>query len=423
MSLKDDASLILIPSAYKTGQVFMQKPLPVIDDSTGNYDGTDPAVPTSLDFTRASNATRVNSEGLIESVASGVPRLDYLGGATCPRLLLEPQATSLNLYSEQLDNAAWIKNNATITDNATTSPDGYANADKVMASAGNAAHSVYQIYNGPNGIYTHSAFFKAGEYSYAFLRAGGVTGSPYVIYNLATQAAVSSAACTHKIEAYGNGWFRISLVPTNLSGLHATNVMFLPSSGYTLDTANVPSWNADGTSGGYVWGVNLTQTSYVTSYIPTLGTSVTRVADACFKNSITSFIGQTEGVIYAEVEMTEQTAVSLVMSVRGVGYGDSQNFYFNQFRQVQSESYTSFVAQEIITSGAYEIGQRLKIALAYKTNDFALYINGVQIGTDTSGTIPASMPNLLLNPYNKVYTALLFKTRLPNATLASLTTP
>jgi hypothetical protein len=80
MSYYDDASLVLIPSGVKTSKVYSQKP------TNGSGD---------LTFSRASTATRTNASGAIASVASNVPRLDYSGGATCPRLLLEPQRTNL----------------------------------------------------------------------------------------------------------------------------------------------------------------------------------------------------------------------------------------------------------------------------------------------------------------------------------------
>jgi len=80
VSFYDDASLVLIPSGIKTSKIYSQKPT----DGTGD-----------LTFTRASIATRTNASGVIESVASNVPRLDYSGGATCPRLLLEGQRTNL----------------------------------------------------------------------------------------------------------------------------------------------------------------------------------------------------------------------------------------------------------------------------------------------------------------------------------------
>ena len=56
----DQASLVMVPSGYKAGKVYSQKPL--------STDG-------ELTFSRASTATRINASGLIESVASDVPRL------------------------------------------------------------------------------------------------------------------------------------------------------------------------------------------------------------------------------------------------------------------------------------------------------------------------------------------------------------
>lgn len=77
-------SIAIIPSGYKAGKVYSVLPT----DGAGD-----------LDFTRASSATRINKEGLLETVATGVPRLDYSDGG-CPSLLLEPQSTNLIVNSE-----------------------------------------------------------------------------------------------------------------------------------------------------------------------------------------------------------------------------------------------------------------------------------------------------------------------------------
>jgi hypothetical protein len=58
--------------------------------------------PLPFTFTRASTATRVNESGLIESVASGVPRIDFLDNAD-GHLLLEPSRTNLVPYSEAFE--------------------------------------------------------------------------------------------------------------------------------------------------------------------------------------------------------------------------------------------------------------------------------------------------------------------------------
>ena len=84
-NLLQSATFVLAPSGYKSGVIYSQVP------SNGNGD---------LTVTRATSATRVNSSGVIETVASGVPQLDYsLGG--CPNFLFEPQRTN------NLQNSNW----------------------------------------------------------------------------------------------------------------------------------------------------------------------------------------------------------------------------------------------------------------------------------------------------------------------------
>jgi hypothetical protein len=147
-----DASLVMIPEGYGTGVVYGQRPL--TSDS-------------QLTFSRASTATRVNASGLIETVASNVPRLDYLG-SSCPRLLLEPQRTNLYNYSEQLNQ--WTATNATVTANYAVSPDGYTNADRVQFSAGGL---LYVSGTGSAGENTLSVYAKATNGTSAKFRLFG----------------------------------------------------------------------------------------------------------------------------------------------------------------------------------------------------------------------------------------------------------
>ena len=104
MSKYDKASLVHIPSGYKSGTLYNVLP----NDADGDFD-----------FTRASTATRVDENGLIETIATGTPRLNYplLDGVVQdnPTLLLEPSRTNTQPYSEQFDNAAWTKGNSSIS--------------------------------------------------------------------------------------------------------------------------------------------------------------------------------------------------------------------------------------------------------------------------------------------------------------------
>ena len=94
-----------------------------------------------FDFTRSGSATRINSQGLIESVANGVSRLNYpmIDGVVkgCPHHILEPQRTQLIRYSEDFSNAYWTKTGASVVSDAAISPDGSLNAGTYKTSSSN----------------------------------------------------------------------------------------------------------------------------------------------------------------------------------------------------------------------------------------------------------------------------------------------
>ena len=164
--------------------------------------------------------------------------------------------------------------------------------------------------------------------------------------------------------------------------------------------------------------------SYATSYISTTSASATRVVDTATKTGISSLIGQTEGVIFADVYLDSRSsftyfAIAPNLGATGAYIGVGFNATTFQFEVVNSGIQASIPFSNSSTG-------RFKIAAAYKANDFVLYINGTQIGTDTSGTVP-TCSELGLTAYSQsasVYynQVALFPTRLTNAELASLTT-
>jgi hypothetical protein len=356
-----------------------------------------------------------------------VPRLTYQnGGGGCPSLLLEKQSTNLVTYSEQFDNGAWSKSGVTVTANDTTSPDGTQNADKVVENTANSSHGCYQGATVTNGIpYTWSGFIKAGERTKVRLYAES-SSAPYVSFNLSDGTITNtSGSITGSIENFGNGWYRCIATTTTTGTTAYFNINALDASG------NI-SYTGDGTSGFYIWGAQIEASSYPTSYIPTTSASATRVADECSKTGISSLIGQTEGTLFADIELNLA--------------GSNVGFYALQvYDSASSPTYTKAAYIELyqgkvygyvrnttvqceIISSTYADNTRLKIAIAYKANDFALYVNGVQIGTDTSGSLPSVLNSLALHysassqQGSPLHQAIIFPTRLTNAELASLTT-
>jgi len=403
----DLASLVVIPSGYKASTIYAQKPL---------------TTEGQLSFSRASTATRVNASGLIEAVASNVPRLDYLG-SSCPRLLLEPQRTNLVTYSESFDDSSWTKAGTTITANDSTSPDGYTNADRLVETATTATHLVLRSVALTAGTYTFSCFIKAVSGS---TRNVGLlfnlTGKG-VIVNPSTGAVVlysGTTAADVKIETYPNGWYRVAVTATAAAIIESLRIYL----------ANGTTWVApyagDGTSSALIWGAQFEAGSYATSYIPTTSAAVTRVDDVASKTGISSLIGQTEGIIFAEFQ--KNVGLDAANMIFSLSDGTSSNLiYYNLVGGV-----VEILAGGVLVASKGGIvlqNGTNKIAICYKLNDFAIYLNGASIHTDTSGAVPTMSKLNVGNWFNESFPSgtpisqtLLFKTRLTNAQLAELTT-
>jgi len=182
----------------------------------------------------------------------------------------------------------------------------------------------------------------------------------------------------------------------------------------------------------YVWGFQCEASSYPTSYIPTTSSSATRVADACLTASVPSLIGQSEGVLFIDFNRNNVLANSffILSNIAGTTAGSYSNgIYLFQIQNGDfvSDGFVSNVQQFGFNGGPLSLG-RHKMALAYKANDFALYIDGVLVGTDTSGSVP-TMNYLTIgggadvsNQSQSVNQVAVFKTKLTNSELIALTT-
>jgi hypothetical protein len=357
-----------------------------------------------------------------------VPRLTYQnGGGGCPSLLLEKQSTNVLLNSEDLN--SWLKLDTSVTSNSTTSPDGTQNADTVTATgSGSLQHLIYQNLAFTSGTaYTMSVFAKANTSNFIQLVfAGDFINNNYANFNLSNGTITASAFVTAKIENYGNGWYRCSISATAGASNTNSQIIYLINSG---TASRAQSFTANGES-VYLWGGQFEAGSYATSLINTTSSSATRVADACFKTGISSLIGQTEGTALLDFQFNGQ-AESIIMDIAASGLSPQNRIILYQPSAtiVQFIVLDNNVEQVNIASSSYSVGQRLKVGIAYKSNDFAFYINGVQIGTDSSGSVPATSRIDIGNRQDVAYPAsitvnefYLSKTRLTNAELASLTT-
>ena len=362
---------------------------------------------------------------------ANVPRLDYLG-STCPRLLLEPQRTNLVTYSEQFNNAAWSKNQSTISSNSATSPDGNMSADKLVEDSSNAFHDINQLPFSTTGgqTYTFSIFVKPDTRSKIRIGYGALVnfdafgGDVFAIIDVSNKSVISSVLSpTILFSDFENGYVRVTFLK-QATGSGQFNLIF-----GLVNNSNAASYLGDGSSGLFIWGAQVegSNSSYPTSYIPTLAASATRGADACSKTGISSLIGQTEGTVFVEIYPEEFINGSYIGISDNANIANRIIFGF-EGGSANSGTLQVYGASGLTGSGTYTRGQRIKVAIGYKSGSSALYVNGNLVNAVTS-TFTTTLTKFGFDSYagtqnfgGRCSQALLFKTRLTNAELATLTT-
>lgn len=407
------ASLIITPNAYEASKLYSVVPNTTLGDMT---------------VVRATTATRVNSAGLIESVAINVPRLDYTNGS-CPSILVEPQRTNLLTYSENFSNVIWTKAQSVITSNVTTAPDGILNASRLTGTGINGQHNINQFLSFTiSSIYTFTSYVKIDTNNFVQLvfPAPAFGTNAFANFDLLNGVlGTVGASASASINNVGDGWFRCSVTAT--ATITATTTVFIAL--VTSATSARLEINTLSTS-LYLWGTQLEVGSYKTSYIPTVASTVTRNADFISKTGISSLIGQTEGTIFAEsfVKLGQASMAFWIRKLSGGFYGDFLNLIVNSSGVAIFEGNNAGTNVCFIFNGVQLTEGYHKFAIVYKTNYFALFIDGVKIGEDLIG-IPPSCDELYIDQYIDggirnvpKKSVILFKTALTDAECIELTT-
>jgi hypothetical protein len=304
-----------------------------------------------FDFTRSGSATRINSQGLIESVGSGVSRLNYpmIDGVVkgCPHHILEPQRTNLIQYSEDFSNAWWLKlNNVTVSAEKVISPDGTLNASQLVfdgTSGGRIEKGLTGVISGSD--YTVSVYVRV---------ASGTQEVSFGSFEAATFTATTE-------------WQRLTRTqPEN-------------------DTNAYPRLICEDAATIEVWGFQYEQGSFATSYIPTNGSTVTRSAETANGSGDASTFNDSEGVLMAEIsalDLSETSSRRLGITKNGTYEGLRLQLGNGNISATVYDGTTNQYNNSVnIDNSIFH-----KVALKYKTNDFALWIDGIEYFPQSSGS-------------------------------------
>ena len=336
-------------------------------------------------FSRNSAATRINKDGLIETVAVGKSRLNYplIDGVVngCPSHLLEPQRLQLIQYSEAFDNA-WWQNYAGVIPNTAVSPNGTLSADTNFSSG------IYPASGGVGNatiVNTASIFAKlnpsgASTMSFTLNRYGSgdaIVCTFDLLLGIAGVTANNGTASggIAKIDNYGNGWYRCSI--TGIASTTAGSLSFNPSNNC------------------FIWGAQVEQGSFPTSYIPNYGTSagITRVAETANGAGDASTFNDSEGVLMAEISALANDGTFRNISLNsGSPLQSIRIFYRSDDNKIQiliSSSNGDFYQAEVADATINN-----KFAVKYKENDTDVFVNGFLVDTMTNVSMPVGLSTL-----------------------------
>ena len=331
--------LALIPSGVKAGKLYSVLPT--------NGDG---------DFTTTRNtvASRVNENGLIEEVAANVPRLDYSDGG-CPSLLLEGTATNVVVYSEDFTQTNWNSaSGVQLSSTTTLTPSGSTNAVRIKNVGGvnNDLRSVVSITSGLT--YTNSIYMRR------------VSGVGSVILKHVNGGGSSINGLTSEWQKFSS---------TVLS--NSTNGRFYLEVRTLNDEIEV-------------WGAQTEQNSYSTSYIKTIGTAQTRSADTATGAGDATTFNSSEGVLMFEVSTLTSSGGNRIISLTDGTSANKLEFNFDPISNRFTLVFTANSSNQYIVQLALNEINFNKIAVKYKSNDFALWINGIELNSQLSGNTSLS---------------------------------
>ena len=386
--------------------------------------------PLPFDFARASSATVVNKAGLIETVGSGEPRIDFKDDAK-GALLLEPQRSNLLTYSEDFSNSYWTKNNSSVT-SGFASPSGDLSAFKLVENTANSGHFIKRRIDTSSNFLSNSIFVKAGEVAKIGISESGATDD-YASFDLSNGVLIASGGNpSFSIKEMSNDWYRISLKSDSQLSRNDFNLALL-SDDYVSGVPYSQSYQGDGTSGVYIYGAQLEQGSYATSYIPTSGSAVTRSADSSSQTVPDGVIGQTEGTVFLDFKILTEDEINCNIFNTNKNTTNAIAVIRTKWSKLlQVQTFFNSVNVNYLSTNTYNVGDKIKLAFKYKNSDVKLYINGILENSATpTFTISSSLSEINLadnftyfaRKEGVDYTSLqLYNTALTDQELIALTT-
>lgn len=333
----------------------------------------------------------------VQEIETDTPRIDFTND-TKGHLLLEPISTNQIIHSNGFNNSPWQQTAVNVTANAGVSPDGNNNAYLIEAQNNTSQHRVRRTGSPPTTV-SASIFAKKGTTDYAYFFCGGGSRAIQAIFDLSDGSVTDSVGFNATLTSassvsLGNGWYRLQLsgsfvtAPTNRIGI-------IPYYQSTINGNPDTGWLGSGES-IYIYGAMEENNSYPTSYIPTTDATSTRNADVCNNSGSAQDFNSEEGVLYAEIAALAENVGSKQFTISDGTNNNSIKFSFqptaNRIQlNVKSNGTTTVNLTKDMSPAVTNF---FKMAFKFKQDDCALWVNGTEVGTDTSAAMPLALNTL-----------------------------
>jgi len=379
-----------------------------ITTESGTYTFISKATSGDSNFYFSANSDFIGSISNVsvkESTKNNLARVDYDGSVSS--LLVEPERTNALQYSEPTSSETSASG---ITYESFSWAIGFDNCIKF----GDNSVTRYRYFTGTilnSTQYVISAYVIMDDLSEPVLGTSP-TGGDFLL-RVGGQSATTGNLPNVNM---GNNIYRVSSVITTISVASTTGIL---------------KYSSQSNKGFRVVGFQVEQGSYPTSYIPTDGSTVTRVKDQYSKTGISNLINSEEGVLFVEMAALSDDLTNRAVSLSdGTLNNGIQIEYFNVSNRIRFRVYAGGVLRATIQAIGITITNTNKLALKWESGFMTVYINGSILNTAQAiASVPTGLDTLKFDLgqgssklLGKVKQLQVFKTALSDSELATLTT-
>lgn len=348
--LYNKETLLLTPNATKVGKLYSALPM----DGGGDFT-----------VSRNSIARYFDKDVILQVAQPNEPRIDWLTGE--PILLIEPPSTNLIINSMDISSPKWAVLGGTL-EKGFPSPDGLNNATKYKTNSIIPTYNLFREQSTYTEGHTISIYVKNIDAEYFYTRG-------YGYYDFLKKS------CSHnnmKATDVGNEWVKLDITGVNQTAYTQFGIGKLEADREAVDQSVL------------IFAPQREVGAMPSSYIPTNGTTVTRLGDIIKGNVNSDIFKSGEGTLYIDIKANSMVGENASISINN---GSTNVVRFVLFKPNRLNFHVISGGVSIVSTNnfTFNFNTDNRIAISYKINQFWLVVNGVTIVEQLSGDAPINL--------------------------------